>query len=214
MFSVLKRAAALWIGLASATLAQSNPNFPLNSPLGSTALNQAFVGKADTLNGVLTTPTINNGTLNSATLSGTIAGNPVFSGIVTLNQVQSFLTTGLLTINSGGGWSSFNVGKQLYVSTPANSSNPGIGIADSSGNNPWAIYNATGGIITLAAMPPLSDAVSPANVIAQFSTSGLAVTGSVSASTGFVANGTAGVTCAPGSPTASFQTVLGVVVHC
>lgn len=214
MSSVLKRALALWLAAAPIAVAQTNPNFGANTILSSAALNQAFTGKVDTLNGTLTTPTITGGTISNATLSGTIAGNPVFSGTISLNAVQAFTSTGLITVNAAGGWSSFNVGKQLYITTPMNSSNPGIGLSDSTGSNPWAIYNATGGIITLAAMPALSDSVTPANVIAQFSSGGLEITGTMTASTGYIANASTGVTCTPGSPTASFAVVGGIVTHC
>ena len=211
---MVRLALALWLAGTALAFAQSNPGFSDNVPLFASPLNAAFTSKADALNGVLTTPIINNPTINGGTLTGAFGGNPTFTGTLSLNAVQSFTVTGLETISAGGGWSSFNIGKQLLITTSPGSSSPGIGITDQSGGNAWAIYNAAGGVITIASMPPIANSALPPAIVSQFSTTGLSVTGTSAATRGFVANGSVGVSCGPGAPSSSFQVVLGIVVQC
>ena len=61
-----------------------------------------------------------------------------------------------LNIQSTAGWSSFNFGKGLYVSSAAGLTNPAIGISDSNGTNNWAINNSAGAL-NFSTMPAISD---------------------------------------------------------
>lgn len=82
--------------------------------------------------------------------------NPSFTGNV---GIGTSTPAGSLMIQGNvGGWSSFNFGKQLLVTAPGGN-NPSIGITDSSGNNPWAISNASG--LVFAEMPAFSNNTSP-----------------------------------------------------
>lgn len=92
----------------------------------------------------------------AGTLTGTtLASNVVNSSLTSVGTLTS-LTTGTITANAGGGWSGSNLGKQLYITTPTNASNPAIAIADAANTNLWAIYNGSG-TFNLATAPAYSD---------------------------------------------------------
>lgn len=89
---------------------------------------------------------------------------------------DSSISGGTMTLSSGGGWSSSNVGKQLLLTTPAAASNPGIGITDGNGTNLLAMYNDVG-TLTFAAMPAYSDGATAATSIVNMTKGAVAVTG-------------------------------------
>ena len=66
-------------------------------------------------------------------------------------------TQNQITETSGiGGWSSFNYGHNLLLTTTPGTANPALGIADSTGTNAWAITNGGGannGSLVFAQMP-------------------------------------------------------------
>lgn len=61
-----------------------------------------------------------------------------------------------LSLSGAGGWSSNNFGKQLYITTPTNTSNPCIGISDATGANNIAIANVSGAL-SFCSMPAITD---------------------------------------------------------
>lgn len=79
--------------------------------------------------------------------------------------------TGTLRAQGPGGWSQFNIGRQLFIAS--NTSNPALGIGDVSGNNPVAIVNA-GGSFDFAGMPALTDNTTPSNSFLNLGPSGAA----------------------------------------
>lgn len=94
---------------------------------------------------------------------GTLTGALALNNTLTVGGTSKFNDTA--TMNAGGRWSSANIGKQLLITTPANSSYPGIGITDQVGTNLFGVYNLNG-TLTIASMPAYSDAVTaPAAVV-------------------------------------------------
>ena len=79
--------------------------------------------------------------------------------------------TAKLQISSPGGWSAFNYGKGLYVTTTGGAANPAIGISDYTGSNNWGIINASGKLF-FSTMPAITDSSSSTTTRIVVDTSG------------------------------------------
>ena len=79
--------------------------------------------------------------------------------------------TAKLQISSPGGWSAFNYGKGLYVTTTSGAANPAIGISDYTGSNNWGIINASGKLF-FSTMPAITDSSSSTTTRIVVDTSG------------------------------------------
>jgi uncharacterized small protein (DUF1192 family) len=80
---------------------------------------------------------------------------------------------GSLTIQGSlGGWSSFNIGKELLITPTTGWNNPAIGITDANGTNPWAIINSSGDM-QFAQMPAFSNNSTPPTFNVVFKASGV-----------------------------------------
>lgn len=87
-------------------------------------------------------------------------------------------TNGLLVFALGGGWSSFNFGRQLFVQTAAGSPTPSIGINSSDGNYPIAITANNGSPqVDFWGMPALTNSSTPPTPLATFSATGCGFNG-------------------------------------
>jgi hypothetical protein len=91
----------------------------------------------------------------SETVGGdeTVSGNQLVLGNL---GVGTITPSAKVQIVSPGGWSAYNYGKGLYVTTTSGASNPAIGISDYTGLNNWAIVNASGKLF-FSTMPAISD---------------------------------------------------------
>lgn len=98
----------------------------------------------------------------SKTGDETIAGVKTFSSNTIFNENVGIGISdpkSKLSIFAGGGWSSFNFGKQLYLTTNG-LCNPCIGISDVNGVNNISIANSNG-TIKFSAMPSITDSGTP-----------------------------------------------------
>lgn len=149
----------------------------------------------------------------------TVTGGAILDNAIEINDAsasKNFVVAGdgtTLVNSKNNTWSSSAYSPSLVATSSGNVANPAIGLFDANNSNGFAIGNNSG-VIKFLQMPALGNGSAP-TLVGQvtLSTKAWSFPGTVNSTAGYLANGTAGVTCS-GTPTASFAATNGIVTHC